>query len=976
MGFMFFIATIVFFVLWIKARTDLKNSDSANANFSEYGQGYWDGYRAFGEKAQQLIDQPESNVTEGLQELISAGEQGAAETQVAPEAYISQESDYQPAYGEVDEPVDEEVLTKYSEAQKEQETLRNLNVLLYVASFLIVAAAALFVTLVMPAGIKLFSLIFVTLAFYVTGLVLHARSTRLQPAAIAFVGTGLAILPFIGFALTSLGGMSGEVAWLVTSLVGLGAYGLAAVRLQSEFISYLTMAFMLSLALSTVSALSLSIVWYFIVVIGVSLICNLVAILWPQILPRTFIIPLDQTSRYTTPVALAASLFMAGRMDIFMYEVLYGLATAHYLVIWLIRRAWVYELIVRATAHITLLIVAADLTGLGVGVSSDSRLYFGVWVVILATVQAVYSIERARRSAAVEEVGQVERVLLAGAFVSMGCAQALWLGSEFIYEMTAINLTLIGIIALTATLRLREATWTYIGLGVSVLLPFVVLRGIIEPAVEYEVIAGGFAVLAVLGLVGLDRAIATARSQSVRSSLSVTVGVYATLVAVAGLLSADGTSMTWTALLAGALYIGLSYLLRTPALEVVGAVFGIGAVTIGVRELQIPQDWDVLLTSVISSAALALGAVLHYFSTEHLRRNSLVVMAAGMLSLLVFTAGGTTLSIQALAVILLLLAAMAGSGGRAMMSTQEELFVQVGRFASFVYPFLALLVAWQMSAGWVALVFAVVTGILWMSSYREKLPGLMIVGNMALVSLLITLWLWLEFDVSWLVFGVAWLASAVYYALYWLAFDKKDSYRQWIALGSIWVALGGAALVYVWSSEVQYVMAAAGSLLAAAALLGVQGYLDKNQTYIETAVYIVTFAAQRITEVLLPETNMVVYGHWWAAVIGVVAWWRSADRQLRAIVALSLVTGSTGIYALMSEPGYPLVFLIEHLIILTVGAVCRASWVMWWGLVSTIVAVLYFLRDYTFLAPLFLGVLLIIFVVWRLIRMGDGKDAN
>lgn len=975
MSFIFFLATIVFLVLWLKARTDLENSDTTSADFSEYGQGYWDGYRAFGEKAQELIDRPDVNVTDELQKLIAAGEQGDTSEYGALEATVSQEAKHHSVVDETEESIDEEALNQYFEAQEEQETLRNLNVLLYVASFLIVAAAALFVTLVMPAGIKLFSLIFVTLAFYVTGLVLHARSSRLRPAATAFVGTGLAILPFIGFALTSLGGMSGEMAWLVTSLVGLAAYGVAAVRLQSEFISYLTMAFMLSLALSAVSVLSLSIVWYFIVVIGVSLVCNLVAILWPQFLPSTFVIPLDQTSRFTAPVALVASLFVAGSMDIFMYEVLYGLATAHYLVIWLLRREWVYELIVRATAHITLLIVAADLTGLGVATSSHARLYFGIWVVILAVLQAMYSIERARRST-IEEVGQVERVILVGALISMGCAQALWLGSDFVYEMTALNLMLAGMIALAATLRLREAAWAYIGLGVSVLLPFVVLRGVVEPALEYEVIAGGFAVLAVIGLVGLDRAIAAARSRSVQTLLGVTGGVYAALVAISGLLSGDGTSMAWTALLTGVLYIGLSYLLRAPALEVVGAVFGIGAITFGVRELHVSPDWDVLLISVLSATALVLGALVHHFNTEQPRRSNLVVMAAGMLALLVFTAGGSTLSVQTLAVILLLVAAVAGVGVRAIMTEEESIFVQVGRFACFAYPFLALIVAWQMSAGWVALVFAVATGILWMSSYRERLPGLMIAGNVALVALLVTLWWWLEFDASWLIFGVAWLASAIYYALYWLAFDKKDSYRQWIALGSIWVVLGGAAFVYVWSREAQYVMAAAGSLLAGAALLGIQGYLDKKPGYIEVAVYIVTFAAQRITEVLLPETNMVVYGHWWAAVIGAIAWWRIQNRQLRAIVALSLVTGSTGIYALMSEPGYPLIFLIEHLIILTVGALSRASWVMWWGLVATILAVLYFLRDYTFLAPLFLGVLLIIFVVWRLIRMGDGKETK
>lgn len=241
---------------------------------------------------------------------------------------------------------------------------------------------------------------------------------------------------------------------------------------------------------------------------------------------------------------------------------------------------------------------------------------------------------------------------------------------------------------------------------------------------------------------------------------------------------------------------------------------------------------------------------------------------------------------------------------------------------------------------------------------------------MALIYTLSTLWNWLEFDPEWHLQGVAWLGAAIFYGIYWLMVDKKDEWRQLASLVSVWVVLGLVTLVYIFTGTSEFVLSAAGSLLAIALTLGAHGYLQGKANYVEAAVYIGTFALQRMVSVLIPDANLVFYGHWWALTIGLVAWWRKGEYKTRAIIALAFVTGSTGIYALMGEPGYPLVFLVEHLLVLTAGALLRKSWVMWWGVISVVLAVLYFLRDYTFLAPLFLGILLIIFVVWRLTKIG------
>lgn len=71
----------------------------------------------------------------------------------------------------------------------------------------------------------------------------------------------------------------------------------------------------------------------------------------------------------------------------------------------------------------------------------------------------------------------------------------------------------------------------------------------------------------------------------------------------------------------------------------------------------------------------------------------------------------------------------------------------------------------------------------------------------------------------------------------------------------------------------------------------------------------------------------------------------------------------------MTEGGwYQLLFLIEHLALLVAGALLSVRWILWWGLTGASLAVIYFLKDYTYLRLGFLGLLLIGIVIWRLAK--------
>ncbi len=977
MSFLWFVAAITFLILWINARSE----DAKSGRASGYDQGYWDGYRAFGDKVAELLQQGAAHKKD-LQRLIDEGE-GAVPVSPISSLKAEETGDIYKGVDEYEydnEPI-EPVRTYAQEvvapqpilseeelaAQKEQQTMKNLNILLYVGSFLIVAAAAVFVTLVMPAAVKLLALILVTLTFYASGLALYANSDRLKSAGVAFVGTGLAILPFVGFALTSLGGMSGEVAWFVTSLVGLAAYALAAVRLQSQLVSYLTMAFVLSLALSAVSTLGLGMVWYFIVVIGVSLVCNSLHILWPKAVPKIFAQPIEQTGQLTTPVALVASLFVTSEMDLFMYEVLYGVATAHYLLVWLEKKSLEYEVVVRALAHITLLIVAADVSNLSLYIT-ESRVQFGVWVLVLAALQVVYSLLRVRIADSKSRF--VEQLIMIAMTGCMLLGMSYWSGAEHASYWATASLVVIGLTALGVTLRLRQVGWAYVGLATSVVLPYVLGRGVIEPSVSYAVIAGGFVVLALFALMGLERVQSLGRSRAVQNMLALSVGVYAVAVLLSGFMDNSSVTVGWTALATGGIFVALSYLLRTVIIELVGVIAGLVSVIAWVDNSSLEIMWRLPVVVVVVAALALAAAYVHHSRREIVRRNLLIGFGAVVFGGLVFTIDTSDVVVVRTATMLLLVAGVTAMVLRLMRQAAVDTLTQISQISYVIFPVLALFTAFSVGQGWVALVLAIMTLLFWLSSYVEKLPPLLLVGNVALVWMLSALWLWLDFAGDWMLYGVTWIAAAVFYATYWLMRDKGDEWRQWASLGSMWVVLSVSAVVNIWVGEAIWVMASAGSLLAIAATLGVHGYLSRERNFIEIAVYIATFSLQRIVEVLIPETNLVVYGHWWAATIGLMAWWRTDDIRVRSMVALGFVTGSTGLFALDGREGYSLVFLIEHIIILLAGAMLRLQWAMWWGIIATVLAVLYFLRGYTFLVLLFLGFLLILFVIWRLGKVG------
>ncbi|WP_120523151.1 hypothetical protein [Arthrobacter celericrescens] len=193
-------------------------------------------------------------------------------------------------------------------ARKEKRDRQNINITLYVASLLLLASAALFIGSGLPAALRFAGVWAITVLLYAGGFVLEARIPRLRPAALAFTGTGLALLPVTGLAMYNFVLHHGPSAWLVTSLAGTVAYVFAAVRLDSRVLAYLSLTFVVSSAWSGVSMLGGALVWYFVCLIGLAVLLGITTMTGLRGVPSVYLKPLQVLHPAVVPlVALSVT---------------------------------------------------------------------------------------------------------------------------------------------------------------------------------------------------------------------------------------------------------------------------------------------------------------------------------------------------------------------------------------------------------------------------------------------------------------------------------------------------------------------------------------------------------------------------------------------------------------------------------------------------------------------------------------------
>lgn len=216
------------------------------------------------------------------------------------------------------------------QARREKRDRQNINITLYVASLLLVAAAALFIGTSLPPTLRFAGVCAVTALFYGAGFALHARVPRLKPAAVAFTGTGLALVPVTGLGLYNFALHHGPSAWLITSLIGAAAYVAAAVRLESRVLVYLSLTFVASTAFSGVSIVGGALVWYFAVLIAVAVLLTGLALARPGWLPPVYVRPLMVLHPLVVPAVAAAATCVPLLLDKAEYALVIGMCGIYF----------------------------------------------------------------------------------------------------------------------------------------------------------------------------------------------------------------------------------------------------------------------------------------------------------------------------------------------------------------------------------------------------------------------------------------------------------------------------------------------------------------------------------------------------------------------------------------------------------------------------------------------------------------------
>ena len=197
------------------------------------------------------------------------------------------------------------------------------------------AAAALFIGLAIPEQARFLGVVVVTALFYVSGLVIHARSRRLKPAAVAFTGTGLALIPVVGLALYTLVLTDGPAAWLVTSAVGTAAFAYAAAKLESRVVTYLALTFLLSSGLASGAALRWGIVWYFLFTVILATLISVAAVRQPRWLNNLYVDAFVRSHRFLVPATAIASVRVSGDLGAAQLAVLFlGFAGYYAVMLW------------------------------------------------------------------------------------------------------------------------------------------------------------------------------------------------------------------------------------------------------------------------------------------------------------------------------------------------------------------------------------------------------------------------------------------------------------------------------------------------------------------------------------------------------------------------------------------------------------------------------------------------------------------
>lgn len=513
--------------------------------------------------------------------------------------------------------LDDELPQQEPKSEKPKNEDQNINVILYVASFLLVAAAVLFIGTNVYDGMKFIGAWTISAGFYLAGMALHTFSTRLKPAAVAFVGTGLALLPFAGLATNSFLLHDPQASWFITSLIGVPAFLYATVRLRSQVLAYLTIGFIFSLTTSSVAVLQAPMVWSFVLVIATGTLFNLLAFVKPKTVPEVFQKPIDDSAQIAVPLAVIGSWIIPNGLPLWQGGLILAVAALHYAVAALrpsnpsYRPAYLFS--ARLAAMLSALVFTYDhwqtWESVGLSLSFIASLQVLASVIIVKVKSNSYDI-----------------VWLWLGMILQVFAITAWLGLDNRAEMTTASLVLVTVTSLLISVVIKKSRYSVFAVLAIAALVWQVGTDLLQPRVEDHILALIFLAGSAASLAIRQLWCKTGERLNVSASACMLYG------AIALSITPFISSQWQLAVLAGLAIIAAaaSHIERQPNFYILTSILIAIASYVGTDLMHIKHDEIRLLMSAWTSAFI-LYVFRGYFGYKKDKERSAIMAAAAII---------------------------------------------------------------------------------------------------------------------------------------------------------------------------------------------------------------------------------------------------------------------------------------------------------------------------------------------------------
>ncbi|MDO5343295.1 MAG: hypothetical protein Q4F02_00050 [Candidatus Saccharibacteria bacterium] len=1024
-GLLIFIIINVWALLAIKNRAERNAAELARR---EYARGYDAGFQAArsggGLSPEERLTPLKSEPTNMAQEV----EDDTFAVDSLDEVSVAGEAETIPPEDSPQPSVTSEAVTAEQAAQKDRAKRTTINVALYTASLLLVAGILLLAQAMELAPIVRFAIIWLMIGvYYLTGWVLYARTPVIKPAAVAFVGTALAAVPFGGIVMHSLIGLEPAWCWLLTSLIGAGLLVDATIRFNSSALSYVAILAFFITSVSMPAVMAASLVWYYVVLLLFGVALTILARLSSR-MPAQFTTALHHTSPVIVPGVMVLlfstlpSLTELERMMLCVAGMVYhgavGLTMPS-------GRRRTYELTAARTLGMASALLIADY------LLSDTTTTLAIAVAAAAAnmVASLIRLVPRERRVTHDELSW----WLGSAFVllwaSMAMAVAHWTSWPAMEWLSLAAWAGLLVVSAAAVVRLRRPELVIGAMIASLVLPqsALVVMQIYEPyasAFRFTAFVAAAIIMLVLRIALITSSPAP-RHWLVSVYGSVSLWLLVALIQATGVTHPLLLAAVWCGVVAVACMVVIWR--ERAALAVTGvqlAVLGAGS-SLGLHfdmqhiDVLIMLAWCNLL---FVGVAAYLGDMTSQSTMTHRMRDVLaqlslilsiamclisfhpavwlpLVVATGYCVYLLRTPvslGGLYLSITLwlgswlywlhwpLADILAAVSwiTLLGFGGSYWWLRErkvDESFTDIALAATVLPPVVcgvASLAASSTESGITVLAWLPLVIALYLLAYCKRAMLVAAIGgntSLVILELLIIRWLGLEWSVAGPAFGMVTLL--VFYGAGQLCryFEALSSWRT----GFVWSAVGWSALFILLSMQPDLAHALwALIVLALAGTLSItEGWRPRYTWAVDMGVVMITIGIHHCIVVINPEAHIVIFGHVWATALtamALISWhWRSYAHPAtisHVVLALSCFTLPTLNAALSGESLLQIMFLIEQALLVVLGLLRGARLLSIWGAVCVTLALFYLLSSYTYILAILIGLAIIIAVIIAIVR--------